>query len=86
MLIKWEETSWRLKEIWVKDASDKGCPILEEYGQEPPSSPKRAKWMWEKHCLKCDLYTEPFDRWECCPYGQQMAQEVQELLEMEQQI
>lgn len=84
MLIDWQETSWGSKDKWIKDASDWGCPILEEYGQEPPQDEKKKRWILNSHCRngRCELYSEPFDAWECCPYGQQMAEEVLELLQI----
>lgn len=80
MLVNWEETSWRTLEKWREEASEWACPVANEHHGELPPSPEAKIEVFEMFCHKnCGLYAEPFDVWECCPFGQQMAEEAPEL-------
>lgn len=84
-MVDWRRTSWGSKKKWSQEASEWGCPVANEYEGRLPSSLEGRMEVFEMYCHKnCGLYAEPSPPWECCPYGQKMAQEVQELLEFEQ--
>lgn len=77
MAINWEETSWGSFEAWRVEASDWVCPVANEYHGELPSSKEAMIRIYGMFCEKnCSLFTTPSPPWECCPFGQQMAEEL----------